>query len=114
MILPQGLDGGHLHRLDFDHELGLVVADDDHGLGLVGGDVDHRPTRVTATEHARHTIVGPTGQPLLIERLAADLVELIFDLDIRVQAVEMTVEKPTALRFARSVGVTIYRQREEG
>jgi dihydroneopterin aldolase/D-erythro-7,8-dihydroneopterin triphosphate epimerase len=28
--------------------------------------------------------------------------------------VELTVEKPGALRFARSVGVTIYRTREEG
>lgn len=52
-----------------------------------------------------------TGQPLLVERLVAELVKLIFDLDERVQAVEMMVEKPTALRFARAVGVTIYRER---
>lgn len=52
-----------------------------------------------------------TSQPLLVERLAAELVDLIFNLDQRVQAVEMRVEKPTALRFARAVGVTIYRER---
>ena len=29
------------------------------------------------------------------------------------RAVELTVEKPGAVRFARSVGLTIYRTREE-
>ena len=53
------------------------------------------------------------SEPLLVERLAADLVKLCFETDDRVQAVELTVEKPGALRFARSVGVTIFRQREE-
>ncbi len=53
------------------------------------------------------------SEPLLVERLAADLVRICFDTDPRVQAVEMTVEKPGALRFAQSVGVTIFRRREE-
>ena len=53
------------------------------------------------------------GKPLLVERLAAELVEICFKTDSRVQAVELTVEKPGALRFAESVGVTIYRHREE-
>ena len=55
-----------------------------------------------------------TGAPMLVERLAAELVNLCFQSDPRIQAVELTVEKPGALRFARSVGVTIYRTREEG
>ncbi|MCB9098227.1 MAG: dihydroneopterin aldolase [Anaerolineales bacterium] len=52
------------------------------------------------------------SKPYLVERLVADLAQVCFDTNLRVQAVEMTVEKPTALRFARSVGVTIYRERE--
>jgi dihydroneopterin aldolase/D-erythro-7,8-dihydroneopterin triphosphate epimerase len=54
------------------------------------------------------------SQPFLVERLAADLVRICFETDVRIQAVELTVEKPTALRFARSVGLTIYRTREAG
>jgi len=51
------------------------------------------------------------GKPMLVERLVAELVEICFDADERVAAVEMTVEKPGALRHARSVGITIYRTR---
>ena len=54
-----------------------------------------------------------TAKPLLVERLVADLTRICFETDPRVQAVEITVEKPGALRFARSVGVSIYRQRED-
>jgi FolB domain-containing protein len=54
-----------------------------------------------------------TSQPLLVERLATDLMRLCFELDARIQAVELSVEKPTAVRFARSVGVTIYRLRQD-
>jgi dihydroneopterin aldolase/D-erythro-7,8-dihydroneopterin triphosphate epimerase len=53
-----------------------------------------------------------SAQPCLVERLAADLVAICFAQDERVQAVEVSVEKPGALRFARSVGVVIYRERE--
>ncbi|MEN8234466.1 MAG: dihydroneopterin aldolase [Actinomycetota bacterium] len=51
------------------------------------------------------------GSPMLVERLVAELVEICFDADERVAAVEMTVEKPGALRHARSVGITIHRTR---
>ncbi len=54
-----------------------------------------------------------TSKPFLVERLATDLVQLCFDTDARIQAVELSLEKPGALRFAQSVGVTIYRQRED-
>ena len=54
------------------------------------------------------------GEPMLVERLAAELVDLCFESDDRVIAVELTVEKPGALRHARSVGITIHRTREEG
>lgn len=51
--------------------------------------------------------------PQLVEKLAADLVKLCFDAAPRAQMVELTVEKPGAVRFASSVGVTIQRRREE-
>ncbi|RMF01387.1 MAG: dihydroneopterin aldolase [Chloroflexi bacterium] len=53
------------------------------------------------------------SQPYLVEKLAADLVNICFATDSRVQAVELTVEKPGALRFAESVGVSIFRRRTE-
>jgi D-erythro-7,8-dihydroneopterin triphosphate epimerase len=53
-----------------------------------------------------------TAQPCLVERLAADLAAICLAQDARMQAVEVAVEKPGALRFARSVGVVIYRERE--
>lgn len=52
-------------------------------------------------------------QPYLVEKLVADLARICFACDDRVMAAEVTVEKPGALRFARSVGVTIYRRRGE-
>ncbi|MCL1692725.1 MAG: dihydroneopterin aldolase [Actinomycetia bacterium] len=54
------------------------------------------------------------GEPMLVERIVAELVEICLDADSRITAVEMTVEKPGALRHARSVGITIYRTRNGG
>ncbi len=51
------------------------------------------------------------GEPMLVERLVAELAEICFESDERIEAVEMTVEKPGALRHARSVGITIRRTR---
>jgi len=46
----------------------------------------------------------------LVEKLAEDLAALCLE-EPRVGRVRVTVEKPGALRFARSVGVTIERER---
>jgi FolB domain-containing protein len=54
-----------------------------------------------------------SSQSCLVERLAADLAAICFAQDGRVEAVEVSVEKPGALRFARSVGVVIYRRRDD-
>jgi dihydroneopterin aldolase/D-erythro-7,8-dihydroneopterin triphosphate epimerase len=54
------------------------------------------------------------GEPMLVERLVSELVDVCFDADDRIEEVEMTVEKPDALRHARSVGITIMRTRGEG
>ncbi len=50
------------------------------------------------------------GEPMLVERLVQELADICLA-DPRVEAVEMTVEKPGALRYAESVGITIRRQR---
>jgi len=52
-----------------------------------------------------------SGRPMLVERLAQELVDICFATEPRVDEVEITVEKPGAVRHARSVGVTIRRTR---
>lgn len=52
------------------------------------------------------------GAPMLVERLVQEIADICFETDARVAEVEVTVEKPGALRFARSVGVTIHRTRQ--
>lgn len=52
------------------------------------------------------------GEPLLVERLVSEIADICLA-DQRVQQVEVTVEKPGALRHARSVGITITRSRVE-
>ena len=48
----------------------------------------------------------------LVEKLAAELAAICLE-DTRVEAVDVRVEKPGALRFARSVGVEVHRSRSE-
>jgi D-erythro-7,8-dihydroneopterin triphosphate epimerase len=59
-----------------------------------------------------------SGAPLLVERLAQEIAEVCLETDDRVHSVEVKVEKPGAVRHARSVGITIHRSRvdlsEEG
>ena len=50
------------------------------------------------------------GEPMLVERLVSEIADICLD-DDRVESVEVTVEKPGALRFARSVGITVRRSR---
>jgi dihydroneopterin aldolase/D-erythro-7,8-dihydroneopterin triphosphate epimerase len=49
---------------------------------------------------------------LLVEKLASEIAKVCLA-DRRVMRVQVTVEKPTALRFAGSVGVSIHRTRED-
>jgi len=51
------------------------------------------------------------GDPYLVERLVDEIATLCLDGEPRAEEVEVTVEKPTALRHAESVGVTIRRGR---
>jgi len=51
------------------------------------------------------------GRPYLVERLAQELADVCLAADERIVQVEVSVEKPGALRHARSVGVVIRRAR---
>jgi FolB domain-containing protein len=51
------------------------------------------------------------GEPMLVERLVQELADLIFAIEPLADEVEVSVEKPGALRHARSVGITIHRSR---
>ena len=53
------------------------------------------------------------GEPMLVERLVEEIADICLE-DERVATVEVTVEKPGALRFARSVGISITRSRLDG
>ncbi|MCL7454262.1 MAG: dihydroneopterin aldolase [Anaerolineae bacterium] len=48
----------------------------------------------------------------LVEKMAAEIAEICLE-DPRVEAVDVRVEKPGALRFARSVGLEIRRTRTD-
>ncbi len=48
----------------------------------------------------------------LVEKLAEEIARLCLQ-DERVERIRVSVEKPAALRFARSVGVTIERDRND-
>jgi len=48
----------------------------------------------------------------LVEKMAAEIASICLQ-DPRVEAVDVRVEKPGALRFARSVGVEIHRTRSD-
>lgn len=50
------------------------------------------------------------GEPMLVERLVQEIADICLEADERIVEVEVSVEKPGALRFARSVGVTIRRK----
>ena len=51
------------------------------------------------------------SQFFLVEKMAAEIATICLG-DARVERVRVSVEKPGALRFARSVGVTIERGRD--
>jgi FolB domain-containing protein len=52
------------------------------------------------------------GEPMLVERLVVEIADICLQ-DDRVGEVEVTVEKPGALRHARSVGISIIRSRAD-
>jgi FolB domain-containing protein len=69
--------------------------------------VDYRSVAKKVLTHVEKT------KRLTVEALAADLAQLCLD-ESRVGKVRVRVEKPGALRFSRSVGVEIEREKEAG
>lgn len=69
-------------------------------------DIDRAVNYRTVTKQVIEFVEGSSN--LLVERLAEEVARLCLA-DRRVEAVEVTLDKPGALRFARSVGVTIRR-----
>ncbi len=66
--------------------------------------VNYRTVAKQIIEHIEN------GEPMLVERLVQEIADLCLE-DERVDSVEVTVEKPGALRHARSVGIKILRSR---
>ncbi len=71
----------------------------------IGETVNYRTLTKRVIEHVE------ASQYFLVETLVERLAEICLQ-DPRVARVEVSVEKPGALRFARSVGVRIVRERE--
>lgn len=49
----------------------------------------------------------------LVEKMATEIVSLSFGFSEAIERIRVSVEKPGAIRFARSVGVTIDRTRDD-
>lgn len=80
----------------------------DTSTAAASDDIDDSVNYRTITKR----IIGhiEDGEPMLVERLAQEIADICLE-DARVEGVEVTVEKPGAVRFARSVGISIIRSR---
>ena len=67
--------------------------------------LDYRALTKRVIEHVEQT------RHHLLEALAEAVARLVLDHDARARAVRVTVDKPGALRFARSVAVEVHRRR---
>jgi len=88
--------------------INLVLFADLHLVGKsddLHDSVDYRSVSKRVLTHAE------TAHRLTVEALAADLADLCLE-DPRIEKVRVRVEKPGAVRFARSVGVEIERGRQ--
>jgi len=73
-------------------------------------DIDDAVNYRTLTKRVIEHVEG--SRFYLVEKMAADIAAICLS-EPRVKAVTVRVEKPGALRFARSVGVEIYRTRAD-
>lgn len=85
-----------------------VVLSVDTRVAAVSDDISDAVNYRTITKAIIAHIEG--GEPMLVERLVQEIADICMT-DERVEHVEVTVEKPGALRHARSVGITIARSR---
>ena len=96
-------------RVRQDVLINIVMDVDTHAAGE-SDDIDHAVNYRTITKRIIQLVEN--SQFYLVEKMAAEIAAICLS-DPRVERARVTVEKPGALRFARSVGVTIERGRED-
>jgi D-erythro-7,8-dihydroneopterin triphosphate epimerase len=89
--------------------INLVLYADTRAAGR-SDDINDAVNYRTLTKRIVRLVEG--GQFYLVEKLAAEIAAICLQ-ESRVERVSVTVEKPGALRFARLVGVTIERGRDD-
>jgi dihydroneopterin aldolase/D-erythro-7,8-dihydroneopterin triphosphate epimerase len=89
--------------------INLIVETDTRNAGR-SDDIDEAVNYRTLTKQVIELVENSAF--LLVERMAEEIAQVCLS-DLRVNRVSVTVEKPQALRFARSVGVSIERSRED-
>jgi 7,8-dihydroneopterin aldolase/epimerase/oxygenase len=88
-------------NLDLEVDTRAAAASDD-----IADAVNYRSVCKRIIEHVE------SASPFLVEKLAADIAAIVLA-EFGVERVRVRVEKPGALRFARSVGVEVERSRED-
>ena len=92
-----------------DVVINIVLCADTRAAGA-SDDIDDAVNYRTITKRVIRLV--EESQFCLVERLAAEIAALCLQ-DPRVESARVRVEKPGALRFARSVGVEIHRTRAD-
>ena len=87
-----------------------LVLDVDMRLAGESDNIDHAVNYRTITKRIIQLVEA--SQFYLVEKMAAEIAAICLE-DPQVERARVTVEKPGALRFARSVGVTIERGRQD-
>jgi dihydroneopterin aldolase/D-erythro-7,8-dihydroneopterin triphosphate epimerase len=99
-----------VERRDRQDVLINLVMDVDMRRAGESDDIDDAVNYRTITKRIIQLV--EKSQFYLVEKMAADIAAICLS-DPRVDRARVTVEKPGALRFARSVGVTIERGRDD-
>ena len=94
-------------RAKQDVLINIVLHADTRAAGI-SDDIEDAVNYRTITKHIIRLVEG--SQFFLVEKLAAEIAAICLK-DPRVESASVRVEKPGALRFARSVGVEIHRTR---
>jgi dihydroneopterin aldolase/D-erythro-7,8-dihydroneopterin triphosphate epimerase len=89
--------------------INIIMFADMHAAGA-SDDIADAVNYRTITKQVIQRVEG--SQFYLVEKMAAEIADICLQ-DPRVERVRVSVEKPGALRFARSVGVTIERGRQD-
>jgi len=89
--------------------INITMFADMHAAGA-SDDIADAVNYRTITKQVIQRVEG--SQFYLVEKMAAEIADICLQ-DPRVKRVRVSVEKPGALRFARSVGVTIERGRQD-